>query len=280
MTTILTDLVNAFQAATAGWFAALFPIARNLFFTLAAIEIAWAASLVGGRARRPDADLRPAPEADPRDRVLPGRAHLRRRLGPGLIDGFATRRPHRGRAPGAQPEHRDRPGHRRRVDADRRASASRAGSPRPAATSWPRSPRCSPSSPSCHRRPARARPDRDVHRDRRRRPAPRLRRLALDDALRRAVPRATPSPIGIKLFVLYLIIGVGTALAASWAPTLAGVGTSPADLFAILGASARLHDRGLADPVLRLVADRGVGEPDARERALHRRSMAGDSRSA
>jgi type IV secretory pathway TrbL component len=37
--------------------------------------------------------------------------------------------------------------------------------------------------------------------------------------------------------VLYLIIGVGTALAASWGPTLAGVGTSRADLFAILGAS-------------------------------------------
>ncbi|MCZ7618389.1 MAG: type IV secretion system protein [Myxococcota bacterium] len=43
--------------------------------------------------------------------------------------------------------------------------------------------------------------------------------------------------IGIKLFVLYLIIGVGTALAASWAPTLANAGTSPSDLFAILGAS-------------------------------------------
>jgi len=44
VTTILTDLVLQFQNATAGWFQSLFPIARNLFFTLAAIELVWAAS--------------------------------------------------------------------------------------------------------------------------------------------------------------------------------------------------------------------------------------------
>jgi type IV secretion system protein TrbL len=44
MTTVLTDLVNAFKGATSGWFHTLLPIARSLFFTLAAVELVWAAS--------------------------------------------------------------------------------------------------------------------------------------------------------------------------------------------------------------------------------------------
>ena len=39
---ILTGIVNDFQAATADWFAVLYPIAYGLFWFLAAIELTWA----------------------------------------------------------------------------------------------------------------------------------------------------------------------------------------------------------------------------------------------
>ena len=43
-TTILTDLVQRFLAATASWHGALLPIAESLFLTLAAIQLAWSAA--------------------------------------------------------------------------------------------------------------------------------------------------------------------------------------------------------------------------------------------
>lgn len=43
-TTILTDLVNQFLRATAAWYQALLPVAKSLFVTLAAIELTWSAA--------------------------------------------------------------------------------------------------------------------------------------------------------------------------------------------------------------------------------------------
>lgn len=43
-TTILTDLVRQFLDATASWYGALLPIAQSLFMTLAAIQLAWSAA--------------------------------------------------------------------------------------------------------------------------------------------------------------------------------------------------------------------------------------------
>lgn len=43
-TTILTDLVRQFLDATASWHGALLPIAESLFLTLAAIQLAWSAA--------------------------------------------------------------------------------------------------------------------------------------------------------------------------------------------------------------------------------------------
>jgi len=42
-TTILTDIVRDYESLTAAWFAALFPIAQALFWTLALIELTWSA---------------------------------------------------------------------------------------------------------------------------------------------------------------------------------------------------------------------------------------------
>lgn len=236
MTTILTDLVNAFQMATAGWFGALFPIARNLFFTLAAIEIVWAASWW-------------VVERDDPTQILV--QFLRRILAigfflavltfagvwvPAIIDGFATA----GRAAGGLPELNPSTviDQGIAVASELIASISVAG--------WFTSPGGNLVAAI----------------------ASLLTFLAFviiagQLALtliemyvvigggvlllgfagsRWTMPFAErylsyAVAVGIKLFVLYLIIGVGTALAASWAPTLAGVGTSPSDLFAILGAS-------------------------------------------
>jgi type IV secretion system protein TrbL len=236
MTTILTDLVNAFQMATAGWFGALFPVARNLFFTLAAIEIVWAASWW-------------VVERDDPTQILV--QFLRRIIAigfflailtfadvwvPAIIDGFATA----GRTAGGLPELNPSTviDQGIAVASTLIASISVAG--------WFTSPGGNLVAAI----------------------ASLLTFLAFviiagQLALsliemyivigggvlllgfagsRWTMPFAErylsyAVAIGIKLFVLYLIIGVGTALAASWAPTLAGVGTSPADLFAILGAS-------------------------------------------
>ena len=43
-TTILTDLVQQFLQATSSWYQALIPIAKSLFVTLAAIQLAWSAA--------------------------------------------------------------------------------------------------------------------------------------------------------------------------------------------------------------------------------------------
>jgi type IV secretion system protein TrbL len=43
-TTILTDLVNQFLRATSAWHQALLPVAKHLFVTLAAIELTWSAA--------------------------------------------------------------------------------------------------------------------------------------------------------------------------------------------------------------------------------------------
>jgi type IV secretion system protein TrbL len=236
MTTILTDLVNAFQAATAGWFGALFPIARNLFFTLAAIEIVWAASWW-------------VVERDDPTQILV--QFLKRIIAigfflavltfadvwvPAIIDGFATA----GRTAGGLPELNPSTviDQGIAVASTLIASISVAG--------WFTSPGGNLVAAI----------------------ASLLTFLAFviiagQLALsliemyivigggvlllgfagsRWTIPFAErylsyAVAIGIKLFVLYLIIGVGTALAASWAPTLANAGTSPSDLFAILGAS-------------------------------------------
>lgn len=236
MTTILTDLVNAFQAATAGWFGALFPIARNLFFTLAAIEIVWAASWW-------------VVERDDPTQILV--QFLKRIIAigfflavltfadvwvPAIIDGFATA----GRTAGGLPELNPSTviDQGIAVASTLIASISVAG--------WFTSPGGNLVAAI----------------------ASLLTFLAFviiagQLALsliemyivigggvlllgfagsRWTMPFAErylsyAVAIGIKLFVLYLIIGVGTALAASWAPTLANAGTSPSDLFAILGAS-------------------------------------------
>jgi type IV secretion system protein TrbL len=236
MTTILTDLVNAFQAATGGWFGALFPIARNLFFTLAAIEIVWAASWW-------------VVERDDPTQILV--QFLKRIIAigfflavltfadvwvPAIIDGFATA----GRTAGGLPELNPSTviDQGIAVASTLIASISVAG--------WFTSPGGNLVAAI----------------------ASLLTFLAFviiagQLALsliemyivigggvlllgfagsRWTMPFAErylsyAVAIGIKLFVLYLIIGVGTALAASWEPMLASAGTSPADLFAILGAS-------------------------------------------
>jgi len=236
MTTILTDLVNAFQAATAGWFGALFPIARNLFFTLAAIEVVWAASWW-------------VVERDDPTQIFVQFLQRVIAIGfflavltfadvwvPALIDGFATA----GRTAGGLPELNPSTviDQGIAVASTLIAGISLAG--------WFTSPGGNVVAAI----------------------ASLLTFLAFviiagQLALsliemyivigggvlllgfagsRWTMPFAErylgyAVAIGIKLFVLYLIIGVGTALAASWAPTLAGAGTSPADLFAILGAS-------------------------------------------
>lgn len=236
MTTILTDLVNAFQAATGGWFGTLFPIARNLFFTLAAIEIVWAASWW-------------VVERDDPTQILV--QFLKRIIAigfflavltfadvwvPAIIDGFATA----GRTAGGLPELNPSTviDQGIAVASTLIASISVAG--------WFTSPGGNLVAAI----------------------ASLLTFLAFviiagQLALsliemyivigggvlllgfagsRWTMPFAErylsyAVAIGIKLFVLYLIIGVGTALAASWEPLLASAGTSPADLFAILGAS-------------------------------------------
>jgi type IV secretion system protein TrbL len=236
VTSILTDLVNAFQGATAGWFGALFPIARNLFFTLAAIEIVWAASWW-------------VIERDDPTQILV--QFLKRMIAigfflavltfadvwvPAIIDGFATA----GRVAGGLPELNPSTV----IDQGIAVASTLIGSI--SVAGWFTSPGGNLVAAL----------------------ASLLTFLAfviiagqLALALiemyivigggvlllgfagsRWTMPFAErylsyAVAIGIKLFVLYLIIGVGTALAASWAPTLAGAGTSPADLFAILGAS-------------------------------------------
>lgn len=236
MTSILTDLVNAFQGATAGWFAALFPIARNLFFTLAAIEIVWAASwwII---------------ERDDPTQIFV--QFLKRVIAigfflgvltfadvwiPAIIDGFATA----GRTAGGLPELNPSTV----IDQGIAVASSLISSI--SVAGWFTSPGGNFVAAI----------------------AALLTFLAfvviagqLALALiemyvvigggvlllgfagsRWTIPFAErylsyAVAIGIKLFVLYLIIGVGTTLAASWSPTLAGVGTSPSDLFAILGAA-------------------------------------------
>ncbi len=42
-TTVLTDIVRDYESLTAAWFGALFPIAQALFWTLALIELTWSA---------------------------------------------------------------------------------------------------------------------------------------------------------------------------------------------------------------------------------------------
>lgn len=236
MTSILTDLVNAFQGATAGWFAALFPIARNLFFTLATIEIVWAASWW-------------VIERDDPTQIFV--QFLKRIIAigfflavltfadvwiPAIIDGFATAGQVAGGLPELNPSTVIDQGIA--VASSLISSISVAG--------WFTSPGGNFVAAI----------------------AALLAFLAfvviagqLALALiemyivigggvlllgfagsRWTIPFAErylsyAVAIGIKLFVLYLIIGVGTALAASWGPTLAGVGASPSDLFAILGAS-------------------------------------------
>ena len=236
MTSILTDLVNAFQGATAGWFAALFPIARNLFFTLATIEIVWAASWW-------------VIERDDPTQIFV--QFLKRIIAigfflavltfadvwiPAIIDGFATAGQVAGGLPELNPSTVIDQGIA--VASSLISSISVAG--------WFTSPGGNFVAAI----------------------AALLAFLAfvviagqLALALiemyvvigggvlllgfagsRWTIPFAErylsyAVAIGIKLFVLYLIIGVGTSLAASWGPTLAGVGTLPSDLFAILGAS-------------------------------------------
>ena len=236
MTSILTDLVHAFQAATAGWFAALFPIARNLFFSLAAIEVVWAASW--WLLERDDPSL-----------ILVRLLKHVMAIGfflavltfadvwvPALIDGFATAGRMAGRLPELNPS----------TVIDQGIAVASTLISGISVAGWFTSPGGSLVAAI----------------------ASLLTFLAfviiagqLALALiemyivigggvlllgfggsRWTMPFAErylsyAVAIGIKLFVLYLIIGVGTALAASWAPTLAGAGTSPSDLFAILGAS-------------------------------------------
>ncbi len=236
MTSILTDLVNAFQGATSGWFAALFPIARNLFFTLAAIEIVWAASWW-------------VIERDDPSQIFV--QFLKRVIAigfflavltfadvwiPAIIDGFAVAGRRAGGLPELNPSTVIDQGIA--VTTSVISSISLAG--------WFTSPGGSFVAAI----------------------AALLTFLAfvviagqLALALiemyvvigggvlllgfagsRWTIPFSErylsyAVAIGLKLFVLYLVIGVGTTLAASWAPTLEGVGTSPSDLFAILGAS-------------------------------------------
>ena len=236
MTSILTDLVNAFQGATSGWFAALFPIARNLFFMLAAIEIVWAASWW-------------VIERDDPSQIFV--EFLKRVIAigfflavltfadvwiPAIIDGFATAGQLAGGLPELNPSTVIDQGIA--VSSTLISSISLAG--------WF-------SSPGGNLVAA---------------ISALLSFLAFvviagQLALtliemyviigggvlllgfagsRWTIPFAErylsyAVAVGIKLFVLYLIIGVGTALASSWGATLAAAGTSPSDLFAILGAS-------------------------------------------
>ena len=236
MTTILTDLVNAFQAATSGWFGALFPIARSLFFTLAAIEMVLAASWWV------------LERDDPTQMLVQLLKHIIA-IGfflalltfadvwvPAIIDGFATAGRTAGRLPELNPSTVIDQGIA--VASTLISSISVAG--------WFTSPGGNLVAAIASLLTFLA-----------------FVIIAAQLALSLiemyivigggvlllgfagshwTMPFAErylsyAVAIGIKLFVLYLIIGVGTALAASWAPILAGVGTSPADLFAILGAS-------------------------------------------
>jgi type IV secretion system protein TrbL len=236
MTSILTDLVNAFQGATSGWFAALFPIARNLFFTLAAIEIVWAAPWW-------------VIERDDPSQIFV--QFLKRVIAigfflavltfadvwiPAIIDGFATAGQLAGGLPELNPS----------TVIDQGIAVGSALISSISVAGWF-------SSPGGNLVAA---------------IAALLSFLAFvviagQLALtliemyviigggvlllgfagsRWTIPFAErylsyAVAVGIKLFVLYLIIGVGTALAASWGATLAAAGTSPSDLFAILGAS-------------------------------------------
>jgi type IV secretion system protein TrbL len=236
MTSILTDLVNAFQGATSGWFAALFPIARNLFFTLAAIEIVWAASWW-------------VIERDDPSQIFV--QFLKRVIAigfflavltfadvwiPAIIDGFATAGQLAGGLPELNPS----------TVIDQGIAVGSALISSISVAGWF-------SSPGGNLVAA---------------IAALLSFLAFvviagqlaltliemyviigggvlllgSAGSRWTIPFAErylsyAVAVGIKLFVLYLIIGVGTALAASWGATLAAAGTSPSDLFAILGAS-------------------------------------------
>jgi len=236
MTSILTDLVNAFQGATSGWFGALFPIARNLFFTLATIEIVWAASWW-------------VIERDDPTQVFV--QFLKRVIAigfflavltfadvwiPAIIDGFATA----GRTAAGLPELNPSTV----IDQGIAVASSLISSI--SVAGWFTSPGGNLVAAI----------------------SALLAFLAfvviagqLALALiemyvvigggvlllgfagsRWTIPFSErylsyAVGIGIKLFVLYLIIGVGTSLAASWGATLAGAGSSPSDLFAILGAS-------------------------------------------
>jgi type IV secretion system protein TrbL len=236
MTTILTDLVNAFQAATGGWFGALFPIARSLFFTLAAIEIVWAASWW-------------VLERDDPTQILV--QFLKRVIAigfflavltfadvwvPAIIDGFATA----GRAAGGLPELNPS------TVIDQGIAVASTLISSISVAGWFTSPGGNLVAAIASLLTFLAFVIISAQ-------------LALSliemyivigggvlllgfAGSRWTMPFAErylsyAVAIGIKLFVLYLIIGVGTALAASWAPVLDNVGTSPADLFAILGAS-------------------------------------------
>jgi type IV secretion system protein TrbL len=236
MTSILTDLVNAFQGATSGWFAALFPIARNLFFTLAAIEIVWAASWW-------------VIERDDPSQIFV--EFLKRVIAigfflavltfadvwiPAIIDGFAAAGQLAGGLPELNPSTVIDQGIA--VSSTLISSISLAG--------WFSSPGgnlvAAVSALLCF-----------------------LAFVVIAGQLaltliemyviigggvlllgfagsRWTIPFAErylsyAVAVGIKLFVLYLVIGVGTAFAASWGATLTAAGTSPSDLFAILGAS-------------------------------------------
>jgi type IV secretion system protein TrbL len=236
MTSILTDLVAAFQGATAGWFGALFPIARNLFFTLAAIEIVWAASWW-------------VIERDDPTQIFV--QFLKRIIAigfflavltyagvwiPAIIDGFATA----GRTAAGLPELNPSTVIDQGIALGTSliAGINRAG--------WFTSLGGSVVAVVAAILTFLA-----------------FVVIAAQLALtliemyvvigggvlllgfagsRWTMPFAErylsyAVAVGIKLFVLYLIIGVGTALAASWSPRLVGAGSSPSDLFAILGAS-------------------------------------------
>lgn len=236
MTTILTDLVQQFQAATAGWFNTLFPIARNLFFALAAIELVWAASWW-------------VIEKDDPAQVL---VHLLKRVMaigfflavltfadtwiPAVIDGFSVAGQQASGLTELNPSTVIDQGIA--IATQLISSISLAG--------WFASPLGGLVAAICSLASFLA-----------------FVVIAAQLALtliemyvvigggilllgfagsRWTMPFAErylsyAVAVGIKLFVLYLIVGVGTALAASWATLLPSTGTSLPDLFAVVGAA-------------------------------------------
>ncbi len=236
MTTILTDLVTQFQAATSGWFQALFPIARNLFFTLAAIELVWAASWW-------------VVERDDPAQILVQLLKRVMAIGfflavltfadtwiPAVIDGFSTAGQQASGLPELNPSTVIDQGIA--IATSLISSISVAG--------WFTSPMGGLVAAFSALASFLA-----------------FVVIAAQLALaliemyvvigggvlllgfagsRWTMPFAErylsyAVAVGIKLFVLYLIVGVGTALAASWSTLIANAGASFADLFAVVGAS-------------------------------------------